>query len=35
MELPDRYRPGHLDAIVAALKKKGIYADHDDVMDVS
>jgi hypothetical protein len=35
MDLPDTYKTGQLDAIVAALKKKGIYADHDDVMDVS
>ena len=35
MDLPDRYEDGILDNIVAALKKKGIYADHDDAMDVS
>ena len=35
MDLPDRYDVSVLDNIVAALKKKGIYADHDDSMDVS
>jgi len=35
MDLPDRYLPDVLDGIVSALKKKGIYADHDDAMDVS
>ena len=35
MDLPDTYKDGVLDNIVAALKKKGIHADHDDVMDVS
>lgn len=35
MDLPQDYKTGVLDNIVAALKKKGIHADHDDVMDVS
>ena len=35
MDLPDTYKNGVLDNIVAALKKKGIHADHDDAMDVS
>lgn len=35
MNLPYTYKTGQLDTIVAALKKKGIYADHDAIMDVS
>ena len=35
MDLPSTYKTKVLDDIVDALKKKGIYADHDDVMDVS
>lgn len=35
LDLPQRYETGILDKIVDALKAKGIYADHDDAMDVS
>lgn len=35
LELPRDYDISTLDKIVDALKAKGIYADHDDAMDVS
>ena len=35
LDLPRSYATDQLDRIVDALKEKGIYADHDDVMDVS
>ena len=35
LELPRNYDTTQLDKIVAAFRKKGIEADHDDVMDVS
>ena len=35
LDLPRSYDRDALDKIVDALKAKGIYADHDDAMDVS
>ena len=35
LDLPRSYDMNTLDKIVAALKEKGIHADHDDAMDVS
>lgn len=35
LDLPDRYDTDQLKKIVDALKKKGIFADYDDAMDVS
>jgi hypothetical protein len=35
LDLPQSYETDTLDKIIDALKAKGIYADHDDAMDVS